>query len=91
MVRTAGVERPPTPPPPPASVINSNSDVGDEEAGESSGVVGGVGVGEGAHLTKLVLKFTTASESDVQPSCEVGLSIHGWLWDLIPHTFFRGV
>ena len=23
------------------------------------------------HLTKLVLKFTTASESDVQPSCEV--------------------
>lgn len=33
---------------------------------EDFGAVGGPG-----HLTKLVLKFTTASESDVQPSCEV--------------------
>lgn len=33
---------------------------------EDFGAVGGRG-----HLTKLVLKFTTASESDVQPSCEV--------------------
>ena len=29
------------------------------------------GAGGCGHLTKLVLKFTTASESDVQPSCEV--------------------
>ncbi|CAM9355434.1 unnamed protein product, partial [Scytosiphon promiscuus] len=27
--------------------------------------------GVSGHLTKLVLKFTTASESDVQPSCEI--------------------
>ncbi|CBJ26056.1 conserved unknown protein [Ectocarpus siliculosus] len=33
---------------------------------EDFGAVGGPG-----HLTKLVLKFTTASESDVQPSCEI--------------------
>lgn len=33
---------------------------------EEFGPAGGCG-----HLTKLVLKFTTASESDVQPSCEV--------------------
>lgn len=34
----------------------------------SEDILGPVG---GWHLTKLVLKFTTASESDVQPSCEV--------------------
>lgn len=34
-------------------------------------------VGGCGQLTKLVLKFTTASESDVQPSCEVGSSIAG--------------
>eukprot|EP00903_Cladosiphon_okamuranus_P008714 g8348.t1 len=31
----------------------------------------GPGTGGCGHLTKLVLKFTTASESDVQPSCEI--------------------
>lgn len=35
------------------------------------------------HLTKLVLKFTTASESDVQPSCEVRGVSSSWLCLLI--------
>lgn len=35
----------------------------------------GPATGRCGHLTKLVLKFTTASESDVQPSCEV--CMHG--------------
>lgn len=52
-----------------AAAASVNGEKGGEvgEEGDSvSSVVGGCG-----HLTKLVLKFTTASESDVQPSCEV--------------------
>lgn len=48
-----------------AAVTGSRAD-GRSGSEEDFGPVGGP-----RHLTKLVLKFTTASESDVQPSCEV--------------------
>lgn len=59
----------------PQSSNNSGSEAG--EVGEDEGGGGGrgdasVGSGAGVQLTKLVLKFTTASEADVQPSREVG-------------------
>lgn len=57
---------------------NPNSDANAAENGASEGIRGRsvsreeeLSSGSCGHLTKLVLKFTTASESDVQPSCEV--------------------
>lgn len=55
---------------------NLNSDANVEESGASENNRGvsreeELSSGSCGHLTKLVLKFTTASESDVQPSCEV--------------------
>ncbi|CAM9985451.1 unnamed protein product, partial [Ectocarpus sp. 4 AP-2014] len=49
-----------------ATAATAVSRAGRSSSEEDFGAVGGPG-----HSTKLVLKFTTASESDVQPSCEI--------------------
>ncbi|CAM9347802.1 unnamed protein product [Ectocarpus sp. 12 AP-2014] len=49
-----------------ATAATAVTRAGRSSSEEDFGAVGGPG-----HLTKLVLKFTTASESDVQPSCEI--------------------
>lgn len=54
--------------------LNSNANAAESGASESNRGVSReeeLSSGSCGHLTKLVLKFTTASESDVQPSCEV--------------------
>ncbi|CAM9269240.1 unnamed protein product, partial [Ectocarpus sp. 8 AP-2014] len=49
-----------------ATAATAVTRAGRSSSEEDFGAVGGPG-----HLTRLVLKFTTASESDVQPSCEI--------------------
>lgn len=56
--------------PPAANRSTIDDEIGCASGGSGNGNGGGGG-GGGAHLRKLVLKFTTASDSDVQPSCEV--------------------
>lgn len=61
---------------PPTAAAASEVVGGAAGAAERSGSEEEFGSAAGCgHLTKLVLKFTTASESDVQPSCEVGCVI----------------
>lgn len=71
----AGLSNVGTSQPLPQSSNNSGSEAGEVGEGEGGAVGRGdasVGSSAGVQLTKLVLKFTTASEADVQPSREVG-------------------
>lgn len=54
-----------------SGVLSASTSSNPPAAGADGREEDNAGVGGSGHLTKLVLKFTTASESDVQPSCEV--------------------